>query len=153
MAAVLLALAGCGGLVQAREAVLAPGVIDIPAGPYIAGSDAGEREAAYRLDEKGYGHSVTRKQGWYDNEAPRRRVTLPAFSIAATPITNRQYLVFVRASGHRAPGVDARTWAGYRLIHPYRRTRKFVWKDGRPPAGRLDHPVVMVSHGDARAYA
>ncbi|MHA1537048.1 MAG: formylglycine-generating enzyme family protein, partial [Alphaproteobacteria bacterium] len=38
-------------------------------------------------------------------------------------------------------------------IHPYRRTRKFVWKDGRPPAGRLDHPVVMVSHGDARAYA
>ncbi|MCH7958410.1 MAG: SUMF1/EgtB/PvdO family nonheme iron enzyme [Proteobacteria bacterium] len=151
--AVLLAVVLGGAFAQAREAVVVPGVVDVPAGPTITGSDAAEREAAYRLDERGYGHSVTRKQGWYDDEGPRRRITLAAFSIAVTPITNRQYLAFVTATGHRAPDVDAKTWAGYRLIHPYKRTRKFAWKEGRPPPGRLDHPVVMVSHGDAVAYA
>ena len=151
--AVLLAVVLGGAFAQAREAVVVPGVVDVPAGPTITGSDAAEREAAYRLDERGYGHSVTRKQGWYDDEGPRRRITLAAFSIAVTPITNRQYLAFVRETGHRAPDVDAKTWAGYRLIHPYKRTRKFAWKEGRPPPGRLDHPVVMVSHGDAVAYA
>lgn len=151
--AVVLAVVFCGAFAQAGEAIVVPAVIEVPAGPYIAGSNAAEREAAYRLDERGYGHSVTRKQGWYDDEAPRRRVTLPGFSIAATPITNRQYLAFVAATGHRAPDVDAKTWAGYRLIHPYRRTRKFAWAGGRPPAGRLGHPVVMVSQPDAIAYA
>ena len=152
-AAVLLALP-CGGMpAWPEDAVPVPAVIEIAAGSYITGSDAAEREAAYRLDERGYGHGVTRKQGWYDDEGPRRRVTLPAYAITATPITNQQYLAFVAATGHRAPDVDAQTWSGYRLIHPYRRTRKFAWKGGRPPEGRLDHPVVMVTHGDARAYA
>ena len=48
-----------------------PAVVELPAGRFIAGSDAGERELAYRLDEKAYGHSVTRNNGWYDDEAPR----------------------------------------------------------------------------------
>ena len=151
--AVILAVVICGAFAQAQDDIAVPGVIDVPAGSYITGSDAAEREAAYRLDERENGHSVTRKQGWYDDEAPRRRATLPAFSIARTLITNRQYLAFIKATGHRAPDVDTRTWAGYRLIHPYQRTRKFAWQGGQPPAGRLDHPVVMVSHGDAVAYA
>ncbi len=131
----------------------APAVVAIPAGLYITGSDAAEREAAYRLDERAYGHSATRKQGWYDDEAPRERISLPGFSITRTPITNRQYFAFIKATGYRAPDVDPRTWASYRLIHPYERTRKYAWKGKRPPPGRLDHPVVMVSHGDAMAYA
>jgi formylglycine-generating enzyme required for sulfatase activity len=130
-----------------------PQVIEIPAGPFIRGSDAAEREAAYRLDEKAYGHSATRKQGWYDDEGKRRTVTLPAFAITRTLITNRQYAAFVRATGHRAPDVDRATWKGYHLIHPWSRTRKFAWSGGKPPKGRLDHPVVLVSFADARAYA
>ena len=39
------------------------------------------------------------------------------------------------------------------MIHPYPRTRRHAWRDGRLPKGRADHPVVMVSHADARAYA
>jgi len=46
-----------------------------------------------------------------------------------------------------------KTWKSYRLIHPYKRTRRHAWTDGRLPKGRVAHPVVMVSHGDARAYA
>ncbi len=51
------------------------------------------------------------------------------------------------------PDVDPQTWAGYRLIHPYGRTRRHAWTDGTYPEGRGDHPVVLVSHADALAYA
>lgn len=73
--------------------------------------------------------------------------------MTATPITNRQYGAFVADIGHRAPEVDPATWAGYGLIHPYERTRGFAWREGKPRAGREDHPVVLVSHADAVAYA
>ncbi len=47
------------------------------------------------------------------------------------PITNAQYLLFVQATGHRAPS---------------------HWEDGRPPRGLESHPVVNVSWHDAMAY-
>jgi len=130
-----------------------PPLVAIPAGPFIMGSDAAEREAAYALDEGAYGHSITRQRRWYADETKRGRRTLPAYSITATPITNRQYAAFVDDDGHRAPDVDRQTWAGYGLIHPYERTRRHAWPDGRPPASRQEHPVVLVSHADALAYA
>lgn len=130
-----------------------PELVTVPAGSFIAGSDRAEREAAYRLDEAAYGHSVTREQRWYEGEAPRHRENLPAFTITRTPITNRLYAAFVAATGHPAPDVDRATWQGYGLIHPYARTRRHAWQDGRPPTGREDHPVVLVSHDDARAFA
>ncbi|PIW29884.1 MAG: hypothetical protein COW30_03775 [Rhodospirillales bacterium CG15_BIG_FIL_POST_REV_8_21_14_020_66_15] len=133
--------------------VAPPATIGIPAGPFIAGSDAAERERAYRLDEAAYGHSRTREGRWYAGEGPRRTVDLPAFAIMRTPVTNAQYAAFVAATGHPAPDVDARTWAGYGLIHPYARTRRHAWRDGAPPPGRDDHPVVLVSLADAEAYA
>jgi len=148
----MLAVGGAPAAAAAED-VPVPEVIAIPAGAFIRGSDAAEREAAYRLDEKAYGHSATREQHWYDDEGARRSVTLPAFAITRTLITNRQYAAFIRATGHRAPDVDRATWKGYRLIHPWSRTRKFAWIGGKPPKGRLDHPVVMVSHADALAYA
>ncbi|MBI3452262.1 MAG: SUMF1/EgtB/PvdO family nonheme iron enzyme, partial [Rhodospirillales bacterium] len=137
----------------AESSPAAPETVPIPAGPFIAGSDAAEREAAYRLDEVAYGHSATRQQGWYDNEPPRTAIVLDAFAIARTPVTNRQYAAFVAATGHPAPDVDEKTWLSYRLIHPYARTRRYAWNGGRPPTGREDHPVVLVSQGDAAAYA
>jgi formylglycine-generating enzyme required for sulfatase activity len=130
-----------------------PEVVEVPAGPFIAGSDRAEREAAYRLDEAAYGHSVTRRQRWYESEARRHEATLPAFSIMVAPVTNALYAAFVAATGHRAPDVAPATWADYGLIHPYERTRRHAWQDGRPPPGREDHPVVLVSHGDAEAFA
>ena len=130
-----------------------PEVVAIPAGPFIAGSDRAEREAAYRLDEAAYGHSVTRQQRWYEGEGRRREESLRAFSITRGPITNRLYAAFLAASGHAAPDVDPATWAGYGLVHPYARTRRHAWQDGRPPPGREDHPVVLVSQADAVAFA
>ena len=129
-----------------------PDPIAVPAGPYVRGSDRAEREAAYLLDEAAYGHNRTRTRKWYENEPARQTAALPAFEIARSPITNAQYAAFVAATGHRIPEVDPATWRGYGLIHPYQRTRRHAWTGGAYPPGRGDHPVVLVSHGDARAY-
>ena len=90
----------------------APAVVEIPAGPFIAGSNSAEREAAYRLDEAAYGHGRTREWGWYDSERKRRSVETGAYRITRTLITNAQYLAFVEATGHEAPGVSTKTWDG-----------------------------------------
>ena len=132
---------------------LAPEVIPIPAGDFITGSDQVERELGYQLDERAYGHSATRTGKWYDFEDKRHEIKLPAFSITKNLITNARYARFVTETGHRAPGVDAKTWASYRLNPPYSRTRRFSWKDGKPPKGREQHPVVLVSLKDAEAFA
>lgn len=148
LSVVLALISGCA---SAQETV--PETVAIPSGSFIMGSDRAEREAAYRLDEAAYGHDATRKQRWYEAERPRREMDLPRFRMTRTPITNRQYAAFVAATGHPAPDVDPKTWAGYRLIHPYKRTRRHAWIGGMPPKGRDGHPVVLVSHADARAYA
>ncbi|MDA4847799.1 formylglycine-generating enzyme family protein [Hoeflea poritis] len=137
---------------MADDAFPPPGSIEIPAGPFIMGSDAAEREAAYRLDEAAYGHSVTRQRGWYDHE-PQRTVELDAFRIMETPVTNAQYAVFLKETGHTPPSVGREEWDGYGLIHPYERAQPYIWQSAAPPAGRENHPVVMVSYQDAIAYA
>ena len=130
-----------------------PHTLSIPKGGFLAGSSAEERELAYQLDEAAYGHSRTRDQGWYDRERPLSQVETDAFSIMQTPVTNENYAQFIDATGRTAPDVDEATWKSYRLVHPYERTRRFAWADGRPPKGREEHPVVLVNHDDALAYA
>ena len=126
--AVLLALLGPGMSYAAGFAE--PELAFIAAGPYITGSDRAEREAAYQLDEKAYGHSITRDQTWYERERARKIGKTEAYRITVTPITNRQYAAFVADTGHRVPDVDPATWAGYGLIHPYSRTRRHAWGCG-----------------------
>jgi len=160
LAAGLTLLVSC---VPASEAVIKPQPVGglvalphtlaIPAGGFLAGSTEEERELAYQLDEAAYGHSRTRDQGWYDRERPMSQVETDAFAIMQTPVTNAAYAQFVEATGREVPDVDEKTWKGYRLVHPYDRTRRHAWVDGRPPEGRGDHPVVLVSHDDALAYA
>lgn len=154
-----LALAGLatsldrGGLARAGQPDNLPVMLPIPAGPYMRGSGRPQREAAYRLDEAAYGHSVTRRQRWYESEFPYGPHETGAYEITRDLITNRQYAHFVADTGHRAPEVSAEEWAAYGLVHPFARTRRHAWTNGRPPAERLDHPVVLVSHSDALAFA
>jgi len=131
---------------------VAPETVTIPAGSFLRGSDRAEREAAYRLDERAYGHSTTRQRKWYEDERQRRETT-KSYSITRTVITNRDYAVFIQETGHRFPDVDAKTWKTYGLIHPYPRTRRHAWVSGQYPKGRGDHPVVLLSHSDVLAYA
>lgn len=130
-----------------------PEVLRIPVGPFLYGSTREEREMAYRLDEAAYGHSRTREWRWYENEPDLTEGATATFDICRTPVTNALYAAFLRDSGHPAPDVDRATWEGYGLIHPFARTRRHAWTGGQPPAGRADHPVVLVALADARAHA
>lgn len=125
----------------------------IPPGVFIRGSGPEEREAAYRLDEAAYGHSATRRQRWYEHEFARAEAATGAFRIMATPITNALYRRFVAATGYPSPDVDRSEWESYGLNHPWERTRRHAWREGAPPPGRESHPVVLVNHEDAEAFA
>lgn len=153
LAAVLVSALVAALAVAADSEVSDPKVVQIPAGAFIAGSDAGEREAAYRLDAAAYGHSRTRERQWYAREGEPRTVTLGAYEIAQTPITNAQYAMFIKATGHRRPTVTRAEWQSYGLVHPYERARRHIWPGDAPPTGRAQHPVVLVSFDDAEAYA
>jgi formylglycine-generating enzyme required for sulfatase activity len=156
VAVLALTVVPAGGATAASESgakTHIPHLIRIPAGEFVAGSSRAERERAYGLDEEAYGHSVTRRDRWYENEPARLLRHTGAFSITATPITNDQYAAFISATGRPPPDVDAATWKSYGLIHPYKSTRRHAWVAGRPPKGRGRHPVVLVSHADAQAYA
>jgi len=152
-AAAAMALAPSLPLAADETPAVLPAVVQIPAGPFITGSTDAERQAGYELDEAAYGNNRTRLGRWYDGERPFGPAETGGYVITQTPITNRQYAAFVVATGHPAPDVDPETWAAYGLNHSYDETRRFAWTGGRPPPGREDHPVVLVSYADALAYA
>jgi sulfatase modifying factor 1 len=118
----------------------------------------------------------------YPEEAPSHRVTVDGFWIDATPVTNRQFRQFVRATGHvtfaetapdpkNYPGalphmifagsllfvqpkhpVDLRDWSQWWTL-----CKGADWRHPQGPRSGIadldDHPVVHVTFGDALAYA
>ena len=144
-------LAGCLPFISLAEQATAELTVTVPAGEFWMGSTPEEREYGYHLDESLHGSTVARRQNWFEVET-RRRLDVPAYRIDRNLVTNADYARFVDATGHHAPFVDEETWRGYRLVHGYARVLKFLWPDRRPPVGREQHPVVLVSHVDAAAY-
>lgn len=111
-----------------------PRMLEVPAGRFIMGSDAAERAAAYAASS-----AATREARWFDAEAPRREVSLLAFCIDRTLVTQRDYATFVAATGHRVSGISEQDYRaqGF-LVHDYDRdVRPYLWRAGRPPHGRV----------------
>lgn len=134
------------------------GMIDIPGGIFVMGSDR-----------------------FYPEEAPVRRVRVDPFRIDATPVTNAQFAAFVAATDYVTLAEIAPDPAGYpgmdpALAHPGSavfemtdrpvNTRDPSWwhfrlgaswlaptGPGSSTAGIEDHPVVHVAYADVRAYA
>jgi sulfatase modifying factor 1 len=116
----------------------------------------------------------------YPEEAPTHRVAVDAFWIDATPVTNRQFKEFVKATGHVTtaqvppdpkdyPGaLPHMIYAGSLVFSPLPRVTDLSdqwwtfmkgadWRHPYGPGSSINvldhHPVVHVSFGDALAYA
>jgi formylglycine-generating enzyme len=111
-----------------------PETVLIPAGDFQMGSEDGE-----------------------EDERPVNRVSLDQFSIGVQPVTNADYMQFVRATGHRAPGVYelplvVTAGRGEREETFRQQSAPYMWPNAEPPRERLDHPVTLVRWADATAY-
>jgi ergothioneine biosynthesis protein EgtB len=97
----------------------------------------------------------------YDNESPRHRVLIPAFSLASRPVTNGEYIAFIDDNGY----ARAEFWLslGWMTINEQRWQSPLYWtkRDGRwwnftlsgfRPVDE-NEPVTHVSYFEADAYA
>lgn len=96
------------------------GMVRIPAGKFTFKTTHGDAFIPY--PEEGEGEEHLMKPFWMDR----------------TPVTNRQFNLFLQATGYRPSD-----------------TTNFLkhWKNGRIPQGEENFPVVYVAYEDARAYA
>ncbi|MEU2250445.1 formylglycine-generating enzyme family protein [Streptomyces sp. NPDC019224] len=123
---------------------------DLPGGTFLMGAEHGPYPA--------------------DGEGPVREVTLSAFGLAATAVTNAEFAAFAEATGYIGEA-ERFGWSfvfGGFLPDDFPPTRAAAatpwWRqvfgaDWRHPEGpgsdlegRADHPVVHVSYNDALAY-
>ncbi len=127
-------------------------MVVVPAGSYIAGSTVEERIAAYDDYQKTAGQDVAREKKWFEGEDDRHQEELPAYRIDLMPVTQAEYAEFVTAKRAAAPSIDAAAWSKQGFVQDYSIVEKFNWKDGGPPTGHEDHPVVLVTWEEASAY-
>jgi formylglycine-generating enzyme required for sulfatase activity len=128
-------------------------LITIPAGAYIAGSTPQEREQAYQ-DHRATSHADSARNGrWFERESTHHRNELPAYRIDSTPVTNAAYAEFVADTGRSVPHIDAVSWRKQGFNQRYAtEVARFNWRNGGPPLGREQHPVVLVRWRDAADY-
>lgn len=109
-------------------------MIRIPAGPFIFGSTAAEREALAREFD------LHPDQFRYDTEAAK--LELPEFWIDEYLVTRGEFAAFLRETGYR------QDWNGYELCWRELTCPRFDTDPKHP-----DWPVMGVSREDAEAYA
>ena len=97
----------------------------------------------------------------YDNEGPRHRALVPAFSLATRPVTNGEYIAFIEDNGYSRPEF----WLslGWMTVNEQRWNAPLYWTkhDGAwwnftlSGLRRVDQsePVTHVSYFEADAYA
>jgi toxoflavin biosynthesis protein ToxD len=129
-----------------------PQMLSIPEGRFIAGSTPEERAAAYDDYLATSGHDTARENKWFEGEEERHQLGLPRFRIDLMPVTQAEYAEYVNAKLAPAPSIDEKAWAEQGFLQDYATVQRFIWKDGGPPIGREDHPVVLVTYAEAQAY-
>ncbi|HVF09161.1 MAG TPA: SUMF1/EgtB/PvdO family nonheme iron enzyme [Abditibacteriaceae bacterium] len=109
--------------IRAQEAAPAPkapeGMVLVPAGVFVMGTSSGDRS----------GENVARENA---DAQPQRTVTLPAFAIDKTEVTNAEYKRYCAATGYPPP--------------PH-------WPGGSYPDGEANVPVTFLNWWEASAYA
>jgi toxoflavin biosynthesis protein ToxD len=127
-------------------------MISIAAGKFIAGSTPEERVAAYDDFLETSGHDTARAHKWFEGEDDRHIEMLDAYRIDLMPVTQAEYAEYVNAHQAAPPTIDEAAWAAQGFTQDFATASRYVWSDGAPPIGREDHPVVLVTWNDAKAY-
>lgn len=111
-------------------------MIQIPAGPFRKGISKQQIEALVQdfkqrmpIDVESLRHALA--------EEREETVTLKAFSIDRTPVTNQQFGAFVEATGYETEAE--------------RKGSSQTWRLSHTPV-KANHPVVYVTYHDAKAY-
>ncbi|GEM_PF-1331332 len=92
----------------------------------------------------------------YSNEKPIHQVDLPEYHIARVPVTNEQWLIFLKESGYQ--WANLKRWGEWLYKNKYDDQVKadltaFENLSGlKLPAGKESHPVVYVTWRDAMAF-
>ena len=120
----LIILLACVPMLTACDAPPPEGMVHVPAGYFLIGSD--------EVDEEGHALSLGLEKPWYADESPQRRIHLPDFYIDKYEVTNQQYYIFTQATDHKPPK---------------------LWRGPKYPEGWERLPVTDVSFYDAAAYA
>lgn len=88
---------------------------------------------------------------WGPFESPVHEMYIESFWMDKTPVTNLQFGIFVKATGYKTDAEIAGRARGYEggsfKIIPGLNWKSFYATD------RADHPVILVSWNDAKAYA
>jgi toxoflavin biosynthesis protein ToxD len=134
-------------------------MVVVPAGRYIKGSTPEERATAYDDHQSTAGHDTARTEKWFEREVDRTVGELAAFRIDPMPVTQAQFAELVAAERMPPPSLDAASeadqarWQAQGVRDDLASLRALLaWRDGRPPDGREDHPVVLVSWSEAERY-
>lgn len=127
-----------GPVTQTSKQVRAPeGMAEIPAAAVELVVEMRARECGFYESTPPAGHTFKHSYTFTTRKLCRH-VQLPRFAIDRTPVINAQFAEFLRATGYRPKHAENF------LKH---------WREGKPPEGKEDHPVVYVGLDDARAYA
>ncbi len=129
-------------------------MIRVEAGPFRKGSTAQERERAYEDYLATRGIDTARNRQWFQFEPEASEVAIPGYRIDRTPVTQAAYAEYVaNNSNARAPSIGESDWKAQGFTQDYRtEVARLNWHNRRPPATRLQHPVVLVSWAEASAY-
>lgn len=128
-------------------------MLTVAGGRYIAGSTPEEREQAYADYRATAGRDDAYRHRWFEREEDRHVAELPAFRMDQELVTNAAYAEFVRDTGARPPSIDQATWDKQGFVQDYAsEVVRHGWSSDSPPAGREDHPVVLVTWEEARNY-
>lgn len=110
-------------------------MVEIPPATFAMEIEMRSRECGFYQSIPEPGHNLG---GSFLMRKFKRAVDFKRFAMDATPVTNAQFAEFLRR-------------AKYRPKHPEHFLKH--WINGKPPAGKEDHPVVYVDLDDTRAYA
>jgi formylglycine-generating enzyme required for sulfatase activity len=117
--ALLFLVGGC----TAQKMSPPEGMVAVPAGEFIMGSD--------KIDTEGLSAEFGMRRPLFVDEHPRHKVNLPLYFIDQIEVTNAQYKLFIDATQSLPPR---------------------IWQNSIFPARRASYPVTTVSWFDADRY-